>query len=295
MNEIEKLVLEKLVIPGQNREDMPQHAELPLSVRKSDVNEMITFSTIGDQQMQRALILTDFETMMGDKESEREWKFFDRSYAKPFSKDALKYELSRNMLLKPEITTQYCAREDALLWALYFKNPLGRIIRNQWSLKYKNIPDFRGYLKSLLSKDQKTDPINLDDQADTKFFNKDSLILWNEKRMYPSDNSVIRTIKWDIGIKMIGRTTIIKDNFTFSISESYSTKRYSDQYLSVSERDEQDRKWEFWCTLGDPTVKFFIETEKVDQISDEEYRQRWSGAALRWHIRIVLLSSFFHL
>ena len=40
---------------------------------------------------------------------------------------------------------------------------------------------------------------------------------------------------------MIGRTTIIKDNFTFGISESDSTNRYSDQYLSVSERDAQDR------------------------------------------------------
>ena len=195
MSKIEKLVLENLVIPGQNRENMPEHAELPLSVRKSDVNEMITFSTIGDQQMQRALILKDFETMMTDKESEREWKFFDRYYAKPLSKDALKYELSQSMLLNPEIATQYCAREDALLCALYFKNPPGRIIRNQWSLKYKDVPDFRGFLKSLLGEDQKVNPVHLDDQADTKFFNKDSLILCNEKRMYPSDNSVIRTIK----------------------------------------------------------------------------------------------------
>lgn len=91
--------------------------------------------------------------------------------------------------------------------------------------------------------------------------------------MYPSDNSVIKTVRCDIGNKTIGRNTIIKDNYTFGITERDSFKRYTNQYLSIKERDEQDRRCEFWCTLGDPDVKFFVETEQTDNISDDEYKE----------------------
>jgi len=60
--------------------------------------------------------------------------------------------------------------------------------------------------------------------------------------MFPSDNSVIYTVKCDIGNKIVGRNTIIKDNFTFGIAEPDKVKRYGDQYLSVKEHDEQDRR-----------------------------------------------------
>lgn len=98
MKEFEKSILNNLLIPGQNRHLMPVHPENSLPVRKSDINEITSFSTIGAEQMQRALILKDFEDMMGNKESEREWKFFNRNYIKAYSKDALKYELSRTLL-----------------------------------------------------------------------------------------------------------------------------------------------------------------------------------------------------
>lgn len=170
------MILENLVIPGQKRNRMPETAEKTVAVRKSDLNEILSFSTIGSEQMQRALILRDFENMMAVKEKEREWKFFDRNYVKPYSKDGMKYLFSRAMILNPDIATEYCAREDGLLCSIYYRNPPGRIIRNQWSVKPSEITDFRGFLKSILG-DNQPELINIDEQADTKFFNKDSLIL----------------------------------------------------------------------------------------------------------------------
>lgn len=147
--ELERDILRHALLPGQGRHLMPLHAEKSLAVRKSDINEIITFSTLGDEQMQRALILREFEDLMKAKEKERDWKFFNRNYVKILSKDAVKYELSKALLLSPHIATRYCSREDGLLISLYFKNPPGRILRNQWTFNFDEINDFRKYLSSI--------------------------------------------------------------------------------------------------------------------------------------------------
>lgn len=82
--------------------------------------------------------------------------------------------------------------------------------------------------------------------------------------MHPSDNSVIKTVKCDIGNKTIGRSTVIKDNFTFGICESQDPNKDYSSYLTRDEREAQNKGCEFWCTLGDPSVKFFVE-----QIQDQ--------------------------
>ena len=150
--DLEREILRHALFPGQGRHMMPTHAEKSLAVRKSDINEIITFSTLGDEQMERALLLREFEDLMKGKEKEREWRFFNRNYVKLLSKDAVKYELSRALLLSPHIATQYCAREDGLLVSLYFKNPPGRILRNQWTFNFNEIKEFRSYLNSISGK-----------------------------------------------------------------------------------------------------------------------------------------------
>lgn len=44
--------------------------------------------------------------------------------------------------LCPDVNTAYYDREDALLLALNFKNPPGRILRRQWTAQPRCLPDF---------------------------------------------------------------------------------------------------------------------------------------------------------
>jgi len=146
--QLERNLLQNLLLPGNARHGMPRSTEKSLPVRKAEVNEIVSFSTIGSVQIQRAIMLREFERMMKEKEQERGFSFFDRSYLIPLSKDALKCELARYMMLSPNIATKYYDKEDGLLVGLYFKNPPGRILRNQWTFSFENATDFRGYLSS---------------------------------------------------------------------------------------------------------------------------------------------------
>lgn len=84
--------------------------------------------------------------------------------------------------------------------------------------------------------------------------------------MYPSDNSVIKTVKWEIGNKIIGRSTIIKDNFTFGMKEARNFTNSQSGYHTRENREKiindirpGNEGGELWCTLGNPNVKLFVE------------------------------------
>jgi len=143
---IERDILTNLILPGTNRVGMPHHPKKSNAQRKAEINEITTFSTIGSEQIQRALILKEFGELMKEKEQERDWNFYNRNFWKELTKDAVKYELSRAFLLDPNVATQYNEREDGLLVSLYFKNPPGRIMRKQWSHNFENSTEFRDFL-----------------------------------------------------------------------------------------------------------------------------------------------------
>lgn len=144
--DIEREILKNLILPGTNRVGMPQNPIKSNPQRKAEINEITTFSTIGSEQIQRALILKEFAELMKEKEQERDWKFYDRNFCKELTKDAVKYEFSRAFFLNPNVATKYNEREDGLLVSLYFKNPPGRIMRNQWSHNFENATEFRNFL-----------------------------------------------------------------------------------------------------------------------------------------------------
>ncbi len=149
MQAIERQILGSLVLPGTSREGMPEEPEMSQAQRRADINEIVSFSTIGPEKIQRALWLKEMADLMKQKEPERDWDFFDRNYCRALSQDAMKYEISRYMLLNPNIATQYCKREDGLFVSMYFKNPPGRIMRNQWSHTFSNNTEFRDFLSSI--------------------------------------------------------------------------------------------------------------------------------------------------
>jgi len=49
----------------------------------------------------------------------------------------------------PDVNTAYYDKEDALLVALNFKNPPGRLLRRQWSYPMKVMPDFSEWRDSV--------------------------------------------------------------------------------------------------------------------------------------------------
>lgn len=86
--------------------------------------------------------------------------------------------------------------------------------------------------------------------------------------MHPSDNSVIKTLKCEIRNKVVSKNIIIKDNFTFGMNESKNFVQSHENYMTREEREKESEDLkpgneggELWCTLGDPSVKFFVENE----------------------------------
>jgi hypothetical protein len=142
-NDIEVKIIKNLLLPGTKRHGMPREPTKSLPKRNAKINEITSFSSIGKEQMQRALILKEFAKMMKQREPEREFNFYNRSYLKKYTSDALKYVLTRYLMLNPNIATHYYDNEDGLLVSLYFRNPPGRILRNQWTFNFENSSNFR--------------------------------------------------------------------------------------------------------------------------------------------------------
>lgn len=76
----ERGILSYLLIPGINRHMMPNQPEKSQAVRDSELNEIKAFSSIEVEAMERGLAMRGFSDLMKEKESEREWDFYDRNY-----------------------------------------------------------------------------------------------------------------------------------------------------------------------------------------------------------------------
>jgi hypothetical protein len=101
--------------------------------------------------------------------------------------------------------------------------------------------------------------------------------------MHPSDNSVIKTIKCDLGHKTIGKSIVIKDNLTFGIRESSMSLSAEDVYREREEKEAMQKGCEFWCTLGDPTVRLFVENER-----DEDPKKAGASATITFEEGIIV-------
>jgi hypothetical protein len=275
LQDIERNILMNLLLPGTDRFGMPKEPEKSFPYCKAEINEIVTFSTIGTEQIKRALMLKEFAVMMKEKEPERKWTFYNRCYLKNMNPDTMKYELSRYMCLNPTLSTKYYDKEDGLLVGLYFKNPPGRIIRNQWCYNFANNTEYRDFISSLgksyflnIIDGENRDFFDIGGNDDLKYFNKKTTIKCNEKTMHPSDKSVIKTVKCEIGNKIIGRSTVIKDNFIFGIRESSFSNSKEDTYHTRDEREKLNLGCEIWCEMGDPSVKLTVENVKEEKEDD---------------------------
>ena len=88
------------------------------------------------------MVLRGCETMMKEREPEREFQFMDRNFVEKYDQQTLRQQIAMALRYQPDVAFQYYQSEDALLMGLYFKNQPGRLLRRQWSYPMKVMPDF---------------------------------------------------------------------------------------------------------------------------------------------------------
>jgi len=69
--------------------------------------------------------------MMKEAQPERQYHFLDRNYMEEFKDPETMRQVLSNLILtlRPDVSMKYHEMEDALLVALFFKNPPGRLLR----------------------------------------------------------------------------------------------------------------------------------------------------------------------
>ena len=120
--------------------------------------------------------------------------------------------------MQPDVVTDYYEMLDGLLISMYFKNPPGRLIRSQWTHPIRTLPDFADWQQYIKDDGASLEKDNLLDIANDKV----GVLRTNTKFSFPSDNSVIRVDKHNVGQRRMGESRIIKDNFIFGLTEEKS-------------------------------------------------------------------------
>ena len=86
-------------------------------------------------------MLKAFEQLLHDENPEREYEFLHRNFTEEMDANTFRQTLVEALRLCPDVNTLYYDKEDALLLALNFKNPPGRLLRRQWTYPVKTMPD----------------------------------------------------------------------------------------------------------------------------------------------------------
>ena len=250
--DVEQKTLEMSRIPGVNyRQGMPKAASQSRARRESDVDQIVQYCQLPASQTKRCLILKAFENMMQESQPEREFHFLDRNYMEEYKdSNTMRQVLSTAMSqLQPDVETQYYEKDDGLLIALFFKNPPGRLMRKQWTHPIRVFPDFSEWRQ--FTREEQT-PLENDRLLNISN-DKVGVLRVNTKFSFPSDNSVIRVEKYNVGQRRMGESKIVKDNFTFGVRER---KDVFDQKVngedSLRNRDakvHQNKNCDFWLTF----------------------------------------------
>ena len=98
--------------------------------------------------------------------------------------------------------TEYFKMGDGLLVSIFYKNPPGRLLRRQWTPPIRSMPDFSEWKKYVKEQEAKVDRARLLDIPPDKA----GLIRVNTKFCFPSDNSIIRVDKYNIGQRRLGES-----------------------------------------------------------------------------------------
>ena len=138
----EHRTLNRMDLPGINdRNKMPEKASRTRPERESDTQAILKLYPNVTHQGKRLIVLKAFEQLLKEENPEREYDFLRRNYTEDMDQATFRQTLVEAMRLCPDVNTHYFDKEDALLVALNFKNPPGRLLRRQWTYPVKTLPD----------------------------------------------------------------------------------------------------------------------------------------------------------
>ena len=168
------------------------------------------------------------------------------------------------MRLRPDLSYQYYPSEDALLLALYFKNPPGRLLRRQWSYPCKVFPDYKLWRRFVKGEGMRMTEAMMDIDR-----GKVGVLRVNSKYCFPCDNSIIRIDKNLVGSRRIGTSLVVKDNLLFGLRERHEVFK-GKQTLDEDELANRDavaagdRRCDMWMEFENG-LKMLV--EMVDKAS----------------------------
>lgn len=252
----ESHLLEKLELPGINdRFKMPKKETRKVAERESDTGIIISncFSDASPRddglmyvnQVKRLTLLKYFEKLLQSENPERTYDFLDRNYMEQFDAKSFRQQLTNAIRLKADINTAYFDKDDALLLAINFKNPPGRLLRRQWTHPLRVLPDIDAWRAH-----GKNELLLQDNLLNIPYY-KVGMIRTNQKFCFPCDNGVIRIDKNQVGGRRFGTSVIVKDNLIFGIKETQKKVDEKidgeDEMLSMEAARAADRRCELWC------------------------------------------------
>lgn len=142
MGSYEHRTLNKMDLPGiNNRFKMPAKATRQRPERDSDTQAILKLYPNLTHQGKRLIVLRAFEELLKEANPERDYSFLKRNFTEEMDASTFRQTLVEAMRLCPDVNTHYFDKEDALLLALNFKNPPGRLLRRQWTYPLKSMPD----------------------------------------------------------------------------------------------------------------------------------------------------------
>ena len=191
-------------------------------------------------------MLKAFEELLKKENPEREYEFQRRNYTEEMDATTFRQVLVEAMRLCPDVNTEYFDKDDALLLALNFKNPPGRLLRRQWTYPIKTLPDiatWRQYVKDSTDCSLQEPVIDIPQH-------KVGTLRVNQKFCFPCDNSIIRVDKHNVGGRRFGASVILKDNMVFGIREDESVVEEKvagdDELFNLEAKKASNRNCQFW-------------------------------------------------
>ena len=136
----EQRTLKQMDLPGINeRFKMPKKATRQKAERESDTQAILKLYPKVTHQGKRLIVLKAFEELLKKENPEREYEFQRRNFTEEMDPTTFRQVLVEAMRLSPDVNTEYFDKEDVILLALNFKNPLGRLLSRQWTYPIKTM------------------------------------------------------------------------------------------------------------------------------------------------------------
>lgn len=122
--------LKAVNLPGVNdRNEMPKKETRNKAERDSDTGAIHQYCELEKSKTNRLIVLKHFEDLLKEHNPERTYDLLDRNYTEKYDSQTFRQIMTDALRKYPDVNTTYFDKEDALLVALNYKNPPGRLLR----------------------------------------------------------------------------------------------------------------------------------------------------------------------